>query len=67
MTHTIPTLTPEESALVLQAEKAEHIPMATLLRYLHWSKARRELLESMLTAKQLLLDLEAKPVSEKGG
>lgn len=56
MTQTIPSLTPEESALVLQAEKGEYIPMATLLRYLHWSKARAGLLDAIAKEpKQLTL------------
>ena len=50
----IPPLTPEETALARQAEHSEHIPLATVLRYIHWSKARAGLLDAIAEQGQQL-------------
>lgn len=57
MTQAIPELTKEEAALAGQAEHAnERLPLETVLRYLHWAKARAELLDAIAKEpKQLAL------------
>lgn len=48
MTQTIPELTKEEAALAGQAEQAsERLLLATVLRYIHWAKARAGLLDAI--------------------
>lgn len=43
---TIPQLTPDENAMALQASTAEHVTPAFVLAYLHWNKARGDMLAS---------------------
>lgn len=57
MTPAIPALTKEEAALAGQAEQAlERLLLETVFRYLHWAKARAELLDAIAKEpKQLVL------------
>lgn len=55
MTQTIPELTQEERALARQAEHSEYIPLATVLRYIHWSKARAGLLDAIAREPEQLV------------
>jgi len=40
----IPRLTPDECAMTVQASTAEHVSSAFVLAYLHWSRARGDML-----------------------
>lgn len=42
----IPALTPEEMAMVRQAEHANDLSMPFVTRYIHWSKARAGMLDT---------------------
>ena len=58
----IPQLTPPESAMAYQAEHAgQYTATAFVLAYLHWSKARGNMLASMAVQTRLLAS-----VSEEG-
>lgn len=50
----IPQLTPTESAMTLQASTAEHVTPAFVLAYLHWSKARGDMLANLAVQGRLL-------------
>lgn len=47
-TTSIPALTPEETSMAYDATHLEHPSLALVLRYLHWAKARGEMLDTML-------------------
>lgn len=50
----IPRLTPEENAIAAQAERAgERTATAFVLAYLHWSKARGDMLASLAVQGKL--------------
>lgn len=51
----IPALTPEETAMVRQAEHAKDMNVAFVLHYLHWSKARAEMLDAAIKLGQQLV------------
>ena len=57
----IPRLTPTESAMAIRASTSEHIELAFVFAYLHWSKARGDMLASLAVQTRLLAS-----VSEEG-
>lgn len=50
----IPALTPEETAMVRRAEHAKDMSKAFVLHYLHWHKARAEMLDAIAKQGQQL-------------
>lgn len=54
MENGVPALTPEETAMVRRAEHAKDTSAAFVLHYLHWSKARGEMLDAAIKLGQQL-------------
>ena len=57
----IPKLTPEEANMAYTAAHAENVTLAFVLHYLHWAKARAQMLDTIVQTRQLTL------IGEKGG
>lgn len=51
----IPPLTPEESSMVYDASHLEHPSLSFVLRYLHWARARGQMVAAITNMRQLSL------------
>ena len=58
----IPRLTPPESAMAIRASTSEHVELAFVFAYLHWNKARGDMLANLAVQGRLLASVSKEGV-----